>query len=82
MPKETRADLHERYAAWLERTTGQHASEIDEILGYHLEQAFQYRAELGPVSDKATELAASAGERLGRAGRRAMVNGGDAAAAA
>ena len=82
VPKETRADLHERYAAWLERTTGQQASEIDEILGYHLEQAFQYRAELGPVSDKATELAASAGERLGRAGRRAMVGGGDVAAAA
>ena len=58
------------------------SSELDEILGYHLEQAFQYRSELGPVSDRATELAARAGERLGRAGRRAMVGGGDVAAAA
>jgi class 3 adenylate cyclase/tetratricopeptide (TPR) repeat protein len=81
VPKETRADLHERYVGWLERTTEPKSSELDEILGYHLEQAFQYRAELGPVSDKATELAARAGERLGRAGRRAMVGGGDVAAA-
>ena len=81
VPKETRADLHERYVGWLERTTGPKSSELDEILGYHLEQAFQYRAELGPVSDKAKELAARAGERLGRAGRRAMVGGGDVAAA-
>jgi class 3 adenylate cyclase/tetratricopeptide (TPR) repeat protein len=81
VPKETRAHLHERYAKWLERTTEPKSSELDEILGYHLEQAFQYRAELGPVGDKATELAARAGERLGRAGRRAMVGGGDVAAA-
>jgi predicted ATPase/class 3 adenylate cyclase len=81
VPKGTRADLHERYAYWLERTTEPKSSELDEILGYHLEQAFQYRAELGPVGDDATELAARAGERLGRAGRRAMVGGGDVAAA-
>jgi class 3 adenylate cyclase/tetratricopeptide (TPR) repeat protein len=82
VPKETRAGLHERYAEWLARATEPKSSELDEILGYHLEQAFQYRAELGPVGDKATELAARAGERLGRAGRRAMVGGGDVAAAA
>src|SRR5438034_4765646 len=81
VPKEIRAELHERYVGWLERTTGPKSSELDEILGYHLEQAFQYRAELGPVSDKAAELAARAGERLGRAGRRAMAGGGDVAAA-
>ena len=62
-------------------TTEPKSSELDEILGYHLEQAFQYRSELGPVGDEATELAARAGERLGRAGRRAMRGGGDVAAA-
>jgi predicted ATPase/class 3 adenylate cyclase len=82
IPKETRAELHERYAGWLERTTGPRASELDEILGYHLEQAFQYRSELGRVGEEATQLATRAGERLGRAGRRAMVGGGDVAAAA
>src|SRR5262245_47201896 len=81
VPKETRADLHQRYAGWLERTTGQRASELDEILGYHLEQAFNYRSELGPVGDGERELGARAGERLGRAGRRAMLGGGDVAAA-
>jgi class 3 adenylate cyclase/tetratricopeptide (TPR) repeat protein len=82
VPKETRADLHEGYVAWLERTTGPKSSELDEILGYHLEQAFHYRSELGPVGDEASELACRAGESLGRAGRRAMVGGGDIAAAA
>ena len=82
VPKETRAELHERYADWLERTTGPKASELDEILGYHLEQAYGYRSELGPIGELAEELAARAGERLGRAGRRAIVGGGDVAAAA
>ena len=82
VPKETRAELHERYADWLERTTGPKASELDEILGYHLEQAYGYRSELGPISELAEELATRAGERLGRAGRRAIVGGGDVAAAA
>jgi class 3 adenylate cyclase/tetratricopeptide (TPR) repeat protein len=82
VPKETRAELHERYADWLERTTGPKASELDEILGYHLEQAYGYRSELGPIGELAEELATRAGERLGRAGRRAIVGGGDVAAAA
>jgi class 3 adenylate cyclase/tetratricopeptide (TPR) repeat protein len=82
VPKETRAELHERYADWLERTTGPKASELDEILGYHLEQAYGYRSELGPISELAEELATRAGERLGRAGRRAIVGSGDVAAAA
>jgi class 3 adenylate cyclase/tetratricopeptide (TPR) repeat protein len=82
IPKEARADLHERYAGWLLRTTGERASELDEILGYHLEQAYRYRAELGPTGVGGAELASRAGERLGQAGRRAMVGGGDVAAAA
>jgi class 3 adenylate cyclase/tetratricopeptide (TPR) repeat protein len=81
VPKETRAELHERYAGWLERTTGARSSELDEILGYHLEQAFRFRSELGPVGDGATQLAARAGNHLGRAGRRAMLGGGDVSAA-
>jgi predicted ATPase len=82
IPKETRAELHERYAGWLERTAGERAGELEEILGYHLEQAFRYREELGPVGEQDTALAARAGERLGAAGRRAIVGGGDAGAAA
>jgi len=81
IPKETRAELHERYAGWLERTAGERASELDEILGYHLEQAFRYRQELGPVGEDALALAVRAGERLGAAGRRAIVARGDLSAA-
>jgi class 3 adenylate cyclase/tetratricopeptide (TPR) repeat protein len=82
MPKETRAQLHERFAAWLERTAGERASELDEIIGYHLEQAHGYRAELGPSGPRSAELATRAGERLAAAGRRAIVARGDVSAAA
>src|SRR5439155_887588 len=43
----------------------------DELVGYHLEQAYRYRAELARPDERARRLAASAGERLGRAGIRA-----------
>ena len=47
LPKATRAELHERFAAWLEeRGTG--LVELDEIVGYHLEQAYRYRARARP----------------------------------
>ena len=49
LPKETRAELHERFAAWLERH-GRELVELDEVLGYHLEQASRYRRELGRPS--------------------------------
>ncbi|HUK44745.1 MAG TPA: adenylate/guanylate cyclase domain-containing protein [Gaiellaceae bacterium] len=67
LPKAVRAELHERFAAWLEA----HAPglvELDEILGYHLEQAARYRAELG---SPARDLAIRAAGRLAAAGRRA-----------
>ena len=79
LPKATRAELHELFASWLERN-GAELVELDEILGYHLEQAFRYRRELGPVSDDDRETAARAGELLARAGRRAHDRGDRAAA--
>ena len=82
VPKETRAQLHERYVGWLERTAGERASELYEIVGYHLEQAYRYREELGPVGEGTSELATRAGERLAAAGRRAITARGDVAAAA
>jgi DNA-binding SARP family transcriptional activator len=68
MTKETRADLHERYSAWLERRT----EAVDEIVGYHLEQAHRYRAELRPRDPKLPDLARRAGARLASAGIRAF----------
>jgi predicted ATPase len=75
MPKEVRADLHERFAAWLEQATGERIREYEEIVGYHLEQAYAFRAELGPVDARARDVAHRAGRYLGRAGRRASARG-------
>jgi class 3 adenylate cyclase/tetratricopeptide (TPR) repeat protein len=75
MPKEVRADLHERFAMWLEHVTGERLLEYEEIVGYHLEQAFRCRSELGPINDSDRGLAHRAGTFLGRAGRRASTRG-------
>jgi tetratricopeptide (TPR) repeat protein len=81
MPKGVRADLHERYAAWLERVAGEHAVEFDEVLAYHFEQAYQLRAELGPVDEHGRKLANEAAQRLATSGRRAGDRGDVGAAA-
>jgi class 3 adenylate cyclase/tetratricopeptide (TPR) repeat protein len=67
LPKSLRAELHERFADWLEGHGG--LVELDEIVGYHLEQAARYRHELGLPAD---DVAERAGERLAAAGRRAL----------
>ena len=72
LPKQLRADLHERFAAWLEDVGGDRIGEIEEVLGYHLEEAYRYRAELARVDGPARALALRAGARLGSAGRRAL----------
>jgi class 3 adenylate cyclase len=74
MPKRARAEFHERFASWLERMAGDRIAEFEEILGYHLEQAFRYRAELGPVDERARAVAGLAAQRLTAAGRRALAH--------
>jgi class 3 adenylate cyclase/tetratricopeptide (TPR) repeat protein len=64
MPKEQRADLHRRFAEWLEHAAGERLPEYEEILAYHLEQAYRYRSELGPADDVTRELGRSAAMRL------------------
>ena len=58
LPKETRADLHERFADVLADTTGDRVGEYEEIIGYHLEQAFGFRMELGPLNEVAVDVRA------------------------
>ncbi|PYO44610.1 MAG: adenylate/guanylate cyclase domain-containing protein, partial [Gemmatimonadetes bacterium] len=72
LPKAARAELHERFAAWVDERAGDRESELEEIVGYHLERAYRYGAELG-AADRA--LATRASERLARAGRRAYARG-------
>jgi class 3 adenylate cyclase/tetratricopeptide (TPR) repeat protein len=80
IPKETRAALHEGHAAWLTATAGDRLTEFEEIVGFHLEQAYRLRAELGPPDALAAELARRAAEHLIASGRRAA-DRGDARAA-
>jgi tetratricopeptide (TPR) repeat protein len=79
MPKQLRAELHERYAQWLEQRGS--ADEYDEILAYHLEQSYAARAALGQADSHAETVAARAGLLLARAGRRALSRGESRAAA-
>jgi class 3 adenylate cyclase len=79
--KRTRARLHERFAAWLTGTFRSRLAEYEEILGYHLEQSFRYRAELGPIDDDGRRLGAEASRYLSSAGRRALARGDMPAAA-
>ena len=75
LPKARRAELHRRFAAWL----GEHGEslvELDESLGYHLEQAAVYLADLG-MPDSA--LAEEASRRLAAAGKRMYWRGDERA---
>ena len=63
IPKSVRADLHERFAAWLEVHEGE-----DDLVGYHLEQAYRFRVELG-LADETVARARGAGRRAPRRGR-------------
>ena len=79
VPKAVRASLHARLADWLEHSMSGAALELDEILGYHLEQAYRLRLELG---DDEPGLAARAGRHLLGAGRGALRHADYPAAAA
>ena len=71
IPRELRADLHERVGDWLElQGSGQ-----DELIGYHLEQAYYCRVAGGSPDRRALRLAADAGGRLASAGLRAARSG-------
>jgi DNA-binding SARP family transcriptional activator len=74
--KERRAGLHERFATWLE----QREENVEEVVGYHLEQAHRYTAELRPNHPGLPALAQRAGDCLAAAGLRAW-KGADTSAA-
>jgi tetratricopeptide (TPR) repeat protein len=73
LPKATRADLHRRFADWL-AGRGAPLVELDEILGYHLQQARLYAVELG-LLEESDGLAARAATHLRAAGDRAAGRG-------
>jgi class 3 adenylate cyclase/tetratricopeptide (TPR) repeat protein len=72
IPKERRAQLHERFAEWAARTNAGRAGDLDEIVGYHYEQAVRYRQELAALDEDVRALADRAGILLARAGERSF----------
>jgi class 3 adenylate cyclase len=75
LAKRRRADLHVAYVGWL-LGRDDRGSAADEIVGYHLEQAYEYRSQLGRAGDERhRDLAARASAHLTDAGRRALVAG-------
>ncbi|HEX2426984.1 MAG TPA: adenylate/guanylate cyclase domain-containing protein [Gaiellaceae bacterium] len=72
LPKATRAELHERFADWL---STHDLIERDEIVGYHLEQAQRYRAELNGSDPALDGLARRASAHLAAAGQGALERG-------
>jgi class 3 adenylate cyclase/tetratricopeptide (TPR) repeat protein len=78
--KRARATYHEQFVEWADSVNREGATEYEEILGYHLEQAYRYLAELAPLDLHARTLALDGSRRLAAAGRRAFARG-DAPAA-
>jgi class 3 adenylate cyclase/tetratricopeptide (TPR) repeat protein len=71
IPKSARARFHAAFAEWLVRKAGDRLAEYEEIVGYHLEQAYRYEEEIGDDTRRAPELAEAAAGHLASAGRRA-----------
>jgi class 3 adenylate cyclase/tetratricopeptide (TPR) repeat protein len=81
MSKELRAQLHERFADWLEARPMTFPI-VDELVGYHLERAVRLRGELGEAPGSLEPLAARASASLAVAGRRAAQRDDQTAASA
>ena len=79
LPKAQRADLHERFARWIE---GQAVElDFDETVGHHLYTAVRERHDLDPEDERAKALAAEAIPRLEAAAQRAAARQDSPAAA-
>jgi len=73
--KQSRSELHERFADWLESSLGERLDEYRPILAYHLEQAVRYRRELDATDPSLSDLAQRAAGQLAAAGEGALDRG-------
>ncbi len=80
IPRARRAAVHELFADWAERSYGERVAEVEEIIGYHLEQAFLNRREVGGIGPRERAVADRAAKRLASSGRRAHARGDPSAA--
>ena len=75
IPKTARATLHEQFASWIEAKSRNGSGEYEEIIGFHLERAYQSLSELGQMDERTRALAQAAALRLASSGRRAFARG-------
>src|SRR5215468_8783270 len=80
IPKSLRAELHFRYADWIEAAVLDPIPGRSEILGHHLEQSVRYRTELWPADPESAALSLRAATHLETAGNAAHDRGDDVAA--
>lgn len=75
--KRARANLHIEFVRWQDRVNANNDRGLayEEILGYHLEQAYRYLGELGPLDEQGVAIGADAAMRLSAAGKRAFSRG-------
>ncbi len=81
--KRARANMHLAFVRWVDRQNADadQAVTFEPILGYHLEQAYGYLRELGPLDEEGRAIGSDAAKRLSSAGRRAAGRGDTHAAA-
>jgi class 3 adenylate cyclase/tetratricopeptide (TPR) repeat protein len=75
--KRSRAKMHVEFVRWADQVCAERgrALEFEEILGYHLEQAYRYLTELGALDERAHEIGRDASQRLASAARRSFARG-------
>ena len=81
LPKANRADLHERLSGWIERASGDRLGEVEEIVGYHLEEAHRCHVDLGTLGERSDEIAGHAARHLAVAAQKAVARSDTPAAA-
>ncbi|MDX2380831.1 MAG: AAA family ATPase, partial [Acidimicrobiia bacterium] len=70
--KGRRADLHLRVAEWIEEVGASDAAEQQVTIGYHLEQAHDYRTQLDIADEETVAIGRRAAQMLGAAAARAL----------
>jgi class 3 adenylate cyclase/tetratricopeptide (TPR) repeat protein len=81
--KRARATMHVEFVKWADQVNAEsdRGQEFEAILGYHLEQAYKYLGELGPIDEAGAAIGLDGARRLASAGRRAFARGDMHAAA-
>ncbi len=81
--KRARATMHTEFVKWADQVNAEsdRGQEFEAILGYHLEQAYKYLDELGPIDEAGAAIGRDGARRLASAARRAFARGDMHAAA-